>query len=99
MKPLEALEKLTNYGCSKMSEKIEYKELIEKHLKALEIIVKRKVDVWKLYDAMNVSADAWKGHELHFYNEYFTHPNEQYRKLTEEEFNLLKEILLDKSNE
>ena len=37
-KGLEALEKLTNYKCSRMSEKIECKEIIEKELKALEII-------------------------------------------------------------
>lgn len=66
---------------------------VARRLKALEIICKRKVDIWKLYDAINVSADAWKGHELHFYNEYFKHPNAQYRKLTQQEFDLLKEIL------
>ena len=38
--PLEALEKLTNYKCSCMSEKIECKEIIKKALKALEIIKK-----------------------------------------------------------
>ena len=37
-KGLEALEKWTNYKCSRMSEKIECKEIIEKELKALEII-------------------------------------------------------------
>ena len=33
---LEALEKLTNYKCSRMSEKIECKEIIEKELKDYE---------------------------------------------------------------
>lgn len=37
-KELDALEKLTNYKCSCMSEKIECKEIIKKALKALEII-------------------------------------------------------------
>lgn len=37
-KGLKALEKLTNYKCSCMSEKIECRNIIEKELKALEII-------------------------------------------------------------
>lgn len=35
--PLEALEKLTNYKCSRMSEKVECKEIIEKALKDYEM--------------------------------------------------------------
>ena len=37
-KALEALERLTNYKCSRMSEKIECKEIIKKELKRLETL-------------------------------------------------------------
>lgn len=36
--PLEALEKLTNYKCSRLSEKVECKEIIEKALKDIDFL-------------------------------------------------------------
>ena len=45
MTPLEALEKLTNYKCSCMSEKIKCKEIIKAVLKAFEIIKNKKVNI------------------------------------------------------
>lgn len=53
MKALEALEKLTNYGCSKMSEKIECKELIETALKELRQI-KMRFKMYKIEDVYNL---------------------------------------------
>ena len=43
LKPLQALEKLTNYKCSCMSEKIECKEIVETALKRLEEIDNKSV--------------------------------------------------------
>ena len=62
-----------------MSEKIECKEIIEKALKALEIIKKKEVDVsCLLFDGLEI------------YNENM-HPS---RIITQEEYELLKEVLL-----
>lgn len=44
-KGLEALKKLTNYKCSSMSEKNECKEIIEKELKAFEVVINRIIDI------------------------------------------------------
>lgn len=102
-KELEALEKLTNYKCSCMSEKIECKKIIEtalkdyenlqlkhrsmqdavlddfKKLKALEIIKIKEVNVFIFLHSG----------DLETYNDMV----EDNRKLTLEEYNLLKEIL------
>ena len=42
-KELEALEKLTNYKCSCMSEKVECKEIIETALKEYEMMKRTKI--------------------------------------------------------
>ena len=76
-KGLEALEKLTNYGYSKMSEKIKYKEIIEKELKALEIIKKHGayLGALKMYKTVEE------------YNEAVGD------NMTQEEYELLKKVL------
>ena len=45
MTPLEALEKLINYKCSCMSEKVECKEIIETALKEHELMKQTKIIV------------------------------------------------------
>lgn len=80
MKGLEALEKLTNYGCSKMSEKVECKEIIEKELKALEIAKRKKVNVNMICLCQNTET----------YNDM---REDSATFLTKAEFKLLKEIL------
>ena len=105
-KELQALEKLTNYKCSCMSEKVECKEIIEtalkdyekitggdfhiepinvhienqKQIKALEIIKEKEVDVFIFLHSG----------DLETYNDIV----EDNRKLTQEEYELLKEVLL-----
>ena len=45
LSPLEALEKITNYKCSSMSEKIECKEIIKTALKRLKIYENYDIDL------------------------------------------------------
>lgn len=52
MTPLEAFEKLTNYGCSKMSEKIECKEIIKNALNRLEELDLRVIENNLLIDTL-----------------------------------------------
>ena len=113
LSPLEALEKLTNYKCSCMSEKIKCKEVIEtalkiseyykmlcevyiyfihdpdrkysvlelgKTIKALEIIKEKEVNVFIFLHSG----------DLETYNDMV----EDNRKLTNVEYDLLKEALL-----
>lgn len=82
-KGLEALEKITNYKCNSMSEKIECKEIIEKELKVLEII-KEKVKI------------EFNDHYFGFANNYYIIVNNGALnpiKATKEEFDLLMEVL------
>lgn len=81
-KGLEALKKLTNYKCSRMSEKIECKEIIEKELKALEIIKNKSVDCWAFISDISVTSEKE--------SVYAFSPID----LTKEEVELLKEVLL-----
>lgn len=82
--PLEALRNLTQiaYGSSDdIDDKIKnYFELIEKSLKALEIIKKKKVDVWFILISNSV--------EDYNLNSGCKYP------LTQEQYDLLKEVLL-----
>ena len=57
-------------------------EVIEKSLKALEIIKEKAVDVYILFDL-----------GLEEYNKYVLKRYGTYYQLTQEEFNLLKEVL------
>lgn len=77
-KGLEALEKLTNYKCSRMSEKIECKEIIEKELKALEILKKEPF----------ISANWYLEGT---YEEYVNAI--EVVKITKDEWNIAKEVL------
>ena len=61
--------------------------IIEKELKALEIIKEKEVDVWYLMICIEQNIK-----HLQFYNEYMKELNGI--KLTQEEFDLLKEVLL-----
>ncbi len=112
--PLQALEKLTNYKCSCMSEKIECKNIIEtalkdyerlktsylekilneeskeyiyKKLKALEIIKEKRVDVALLILCENAE-------DYNFQISLINEDNENYKELTQEEYELLVEVLL-----
>ena len=113
MTPLEALEKLTNYKCSCMSEKIECKEIIETALKEYEcrktllenidndVIVFEPKEVWeekqKRLKALKIIKDKSVdmltlaiSHYVQTYNDNKTFG----AKLTEEEYDLLKEVSL-----
>lgn len=80
MKALEALEKLTNYGCSKMSEKIECKELIETELKRLEDIEEELgIDLITLFKVLNSKELYKKG----VFTNFVTKPEE---KIVKREF-------------
>ena len=92
---LEALEKLTNYKCSCMSEKIECKKIIEVALK--ELAVKREVigdiltgDEEKKLKALNEICalySKWLGYKIGDY-EFFTLLNDILDK-----YDLLKDLL------
>lgn len=90
MKGLEALEKLTNYKCSRMSEKIKCKETIEKELKALEIIKEKEIDTLYLIRLWRTSEKSDKD-ILWKFNWYI---RLEENKLTQDEYGLLKEVLL-----
>ena len=91
MKGLEALEKLTNYGCSKTSEKIECKEIIEKELKALEIIKCLLFSKCKIYETTE-KADSTTITKGDYYVIELKLNNERYF-ISKEEYELLKEVL------
>ena len=79
-KGLEALEKIgETFGIKKMSV---YKD-IEKELKALEIIKNKQVDAYAVVESKS----------LEEMNNRFWFPNEEL-KLTQEEYDLLKEVFL-----
>lgn len=104
LSPLEALEKLTNYKCSCMSEKMMCKEIIENALKRLEKIENSNVSV--LREDISKQLKAFEIIKEKFVNitilmgcdnleEYNKHPLTMRKgRLTQEEFNLLKEVLL-----
>jgi len=79
MTGLEAL-KIVERDCEDL-EQVPYGEfaLIEKSLKALEIIKEKTVDIWLIQNKKTLKQ----------YNSMV----DESRKLTEEEFNLLKEVL------
>lgn len=91
-KGLEALEKLTNYKCSRMSEKIECKKIIEKELKSLEIIKKRDFVDIKLLKKSKSMYEYNRRLALHYDNT--PRNNDICLIQNEEEFELLKEVLL-----
>ena len=86
MNGLEALKRVENFlGYNYCSVDLpDELATIEKSLKALEIIKKKNVDVGELKYLISYDLE----HALHLYN--YSHIREL---LTEEEFNLLKEVL------
>lgn len=82
MKSLEALDWL-KYNVVNYDDAIDKIVLIETELKALEIIKEKMVDVVYLYGSC---------YELEHYNEYAPFEIEEEDKLTQEEFDLLKEV-------
>lgn len=80
-KILVAFEKLTNCKCSSLSEQFECIEIIRMALKVLEIVKKKEVEINYLRQCFL----------LEHYNARFS---TRWQQLTQEEFNLLKEVLL-----
>ena len=81
-KGLEALEMMgmtVDVMCS--TEYVEAKKVVERELKALEIIKKKQVNVWAFNMCNSVGA----------YNA--SRPNDMAKPLTQEEFDFLKEAL------
>lgn len=68
-------------------------EIIEKSLKALEIIKNKRVDVNEFIEFMKYYDDTYYGYQLEFENNAIG-INLGREELTEEEFDLLKEVLL-----
>lgn len=94
--PLEALEKLTNYKCSRMSEKIECKEIIKS---ALEDYENLKLKHKSMQDA--VLDDFKKLKALEIIKKYFRIdglieflPKETQNRF-KEDFDLIKEVLYE----
>lgn len=85
IKGLEALEKLKNDECIVEEHYNECYEDIEKELKALEIIIKKlKIDVYH-------SRHRETGYEM---NVIDSDKNDLFTMITQEEYDLLKEVLL-----
>lgn len=80
-KGLEALENIKHYDTRVGLHEKDY-EFIEKELKAFEIIKTKRVDVIRLFQCFKIGA-------LSNYNNFYA-----YKKLTQEEYDLLKEVLL-----
>ena len=124
-KGLEALERLTNYKCSSMSEKIECKVIIETELKRLEELEKwsplknnltqidielvatcnQQGEILRIIKEKDVDVGWFKeclscGKPLEVYNDRYDKirscngKNYHFMQLTQEEFDLLKEVLL-----
>ena len=64
---------------------------IEKELKALEIIKNKRVNVDLLIDCIYL----YKGRALEYYNKKFNILNYDMRHLTQEEYELLKEVFYE----
>ena len=76
------------YGHGKGSKKYIY-EVLEKHLKALEIIKEKRVDIAILLESESLYDYNDYMSSCDMYNEYGNS-----RQLTQDEFDLLKEVLL-----
>ena len=85
--PLEAFEKILGGSCGEEMYVEKEIHIVEKQLKALEIIKQKRVDVDLFY---TVIEDKNQEDKLWSYNFWF----EDKYKLTKEEFDLLKEVLL-----
>lgn len=91
--PSEALEKLTNYKCSCLSEKVKCREIIENTLKALEII--KEKGLTKLHMSLILSSKDYEEYSWEFdFNKKNRFGLEEDTKMIKEEFDLLKEVLL-----
>lgn len=97
LKPLEALERIgnqktkdTSFGDTIKTNCVKEYKTIEKHLKALEIIKEKQVDVGRIILIINTWFDD--DFALHRYNDFLENDLDKW-KLTKEEFDLLKEVL------
>ena len=91
LKALEYISNFTNFQNGYYKDKL---DSIEKELKTLEIIKEKKVDVDTLMFYMRQQPNnKWA---LNSYNNWVDHNgiNERKRLLTQEEYDLLKEVLL-----
>lgn len=94
-KGLEALEELKTEtvkgGTSYIGKhfKRHYHRIIEKELKALEIIKNKKVDIHTLYRDSDIIGDTFD-----YYNNTMLFNRGTQYELTQEEYDLLKEVLL-----
>lgn len=64
--------------------------IIEKELKALDIIKNKQIDIWQLRQYMSFNLIMTKKEQLNEYNKRHA----TFLHLTQEEYDLLKEILL-----
>ena len=97
MKPLEALDimayKINMEGldvCICEETQIEAYNLIEKHLKALEIIKEKQVDIGLL-----IACETEPEYLNRCCNRYWTNDKCGWKRLSQEEFDLIKEVLKD----
>jgi hypothetical protein len=99
MTPLEALNDLAT-GDMTWEHRIKCKDIIKRHLQALEIIKEKKVDVGLFYtlfiehEEINGGYDEYiESYKVGRTNSYYITEKSK-EPLTELEFNLLKEVML-----
>ena len=80
-KGLEALNYLV-FNCNYYENKDKHEEIVEKELKALEIIKNKKVDCWAFISDISITSEE---ESLYAFSK---------KDLTKEEVELLKEVLL-----
>ena len=81
-KGLESLTDLRNNWCETSDQKERAYDIIEKELKALEIIKNKKVDCWAFISDISITSEE---ESLYAFSK---------KDLTKEEVELLKEVLL-----
>ena len=103
MTGLEALDKLVKQ--IELDEDADYWEIrnahniVEKELQALEIIKKKQISIWRFRNRVFGYEQKQNGNNVNDTYEYYTncfgyyHDGFEFELLTEEEFNLLKEVL------
>ena len=92
MKALEALAYLDDiaHGRKMDYDPHELKLLVEKELKALEIIKKKQVDIGLFLESLSV----WHMPSINYYNQEISMRDwAETKKLSKSDFNLLKEVL------
>lgn len=91
-KGLEALKEIKehiHYDCF-LEKDWDRLDLIERELKALEIIKNKQIDIWQLRLCMSFNLTTTKEEQLNEYNKRHA----TFLHLTQEEYDLLKEVLL-----